>query len=38
MTTVRRLLASGRGAIRREKFAADVDQVADDIAAQLKPL
>jgi hypothetical protein len=35
---VRHLLAAGRGAIRREKFASDVEQVADDIAAQLKPL
>src|SRR6185437_3052070 len=33
MGEVRGLLASGRGKIRRERFAADVEQVAKDVAA-----
>jgi hypothetical protein len=38
MGEVRRLLAAGRGTMRRERFAVDLDQVAKDVAAQLKPL
>jgi hypothetical protein len=38
MEEVRQLLAAGRGTIRREKFAYDLDEVAKDVAAQLRPL
>jgi hypothetical protein len=38
MTRVRELLAAGRGQIRREQFEADLDEVAESVAAQLKPL
>jgi hypothetical protein len=38
MTNVRELLAAGRGTIKRERFAADVGHVAENIAAQLKSL
>jgi hypothetical protein len=38
MTRIRELLAAGRGTIRREQFESDLDDVADNIGAQLKPL
>jgi hypothetical protein len=38
MTRIRKVLAAGRGQMRREQFDADVDDVADRIAGQLRPL
>ena len=38
MGEVRHLLAAGRGTMRRERYAMDLDQVAKDVAAQLRPL
>jgi hypothetical protein len=38
MGATRRLLAAGRGTMLRERFTSDVDQVAKDVAQQLKPL
>ena len=38
MGSVRHLLSDGRGAMRRERFASDVEDVATDIAGQLRPL
>jgi hypothetical protein len=38
MGAVRRRLAAGRGTIRRERFESDVQQVAEDVATQLRVL
>ena len=38
MGNIRHLLAAGRGTMRRERFATDLEQVAKDVAAQLAPL
>jgi hypothetical protein len=38
MRKVRRVLATGRSSIKRERFEADLDAVAKDFAAQLEPV
>ena len=38
MTRVRKLLAKSRGSIRRERYQSDLNGVARDIAAQVRPI